>query len=57
MVDIRSADWSEEVTPFWGAVLEQALTLEGVMGLLKAGWTTIKGEAAGGTGIHSESVG
>ena len=40
--DIRVADWSEEVAPFWGAVIRSALTAEGVAGLLKAGWATIK---------------
>ncbi len=42
LVDIRSTDWSEEVAPFWGAVIRSALTGRGVAGLLKAGWTTIK---------------
>ena len=42
-VDVRSADWSEEVAPFWGEVIKSAFTTEGVAGLLKAGWTTIKG--------------
>lgn len=41
--DIRTGDWSEEVAPFWGAVIGTALTPEGISGLLKAGWTTIKG--------------
>lgn len=40
--EIRSADWSEEVSPFWGEVIKSALTAEGIGGLLKAGWTTIK---------------
>jgi hypothetical protein len=41
--DIKTADWSEEVAPFWGAVIQSALTGQGLSGLLKAGWTTIKG--------------
>lgn len=41
--DIKTADWSEEVAPFWGAVIQTALTTQGVAGLMKAGWTTIKG--------------
>lgn len=41
--DIKYADWSEEVSPFWGAVIQMALTSGGIMGLLQAGWTTIKG--------------
>ncbi|GIL89554.1 hypothetical protein Vretimale_1889 [Volvox reticuliferus] len=43
LVDIQTRDWSEEVSPFWGAVIATALTSEGVVGLLRAGWTTIKG--------------
>jgi tocopherol O-methyltransferase len=31
------------VAPFWGAVIQSALTFEGVVGLLSAGWGTIKG--------------
>lgn len=40
--DISTADWSEEVAPFWGAVIQSALTGNGLRGLLSAGWTTIK---------------
>jgi tocopherol O-methyltransferase len=42
MVDIVTRDWSEEVAPFGGAVIQTALTGQGISGLLKAGWTTIK---------------
>lgn len=41
--EIRSADWSEAVAPFWRAVIRRALTPRGVAGLLGAGWQTIKG--------------
>jgi tocopherol O-methyltransferase len=41
--NIKTADWSEEVAPFWGEVIKTAVTVEGVSGLLKSGWTTIKG--------------
>ena len=40
--DVRIDDWSEAVSPFWGAVIRSALSTEGVMGLMKAGWTTVK---------------
>ena len=40
--DVRTADWSEEVAPFWGAVIRSALSAQGFAGLFKAGWTTIK---------------
>ncbi|KAG2454116.1 hypothetical protein HYH02_001154 [Chlamydomonas schloesseri] len=43
LTDIQTRDWSEEVSPFWGAVIATALTSEGLAGLAKAGWTTIKG--------------
>lgn len=42
MTDVRTADWSEEVAPFWKAVIQTALSGAGFAGLLRAGWTTIK---------------
>lgn len=41
--DIKIADWSDEVSPFWGEVIKSALSVQGVFGLIKAGWTTLKG--------------
>ena len=41
--DIRTDDWSDLVAPFWGRVIQSAFTSRGFAGLLKAGWTTIKG--------------
>jgi tocopherol O-methyltransferase len=41
--DVRTADWSEQVAPFWGEVIKSALTFRGVLGLLRSGWTTIRG--------------
>ncbi|KAG1672370.1 hypothetical protein FOA52_010988 [Chlamydomonas sp. UWO 241] len=43
LTGIKTADWSEEVAPFWGAVIQTALSGAGLLGLLKAGWGTIKG--------------
>ena len=40
--DIKTADWSDEVAPFWDAVIRSALTGKGLAGLLRAGWTTLK---------------
>lgn len=40
---MRTADWSKEVTPFWRAVIDTALTFQGFVGLLKSGLGTIKG--------------
>ena len=42
MQNIKTADWSEEVAPFWGAVIKSAVSADGIKGLFKAGWTTIK---------------
>ncbi|CAA7406489.1 unnamed protein product [Spirodela intermedia] len=41
--DIKSADWSENVAPFWPAVIQSALTLQGFVSLLRSGWKTIRG--------------
>lgn len=42
LTDIKMEDWSNEVAPFWGAVIQSALTPQGLGGLMQAGWTTIK---------------
>ncbi|KAK9714258.1 hypothetical protein RND81_06G082200 [Saponaria officinalis] len=44
--DIKSADWSEYVAPFWPAVIRSALTWKGLTSLLRSGWKTIKGAMA-----------
>ncbi|XP_072956285.1 probable tocopherol O-methyltransferase, chloroplastic isoform X1 [Typha angustifolia] len=41
--DIRTTDWSENVAPFWPAVIRSALTWTGFTSLLRSGWKTIKG--------------
>jgi tocopherol O-methyltransferase len=41
--DITTADWSAEVAPFWGEVIKTALSVRGVVGLVRAGWGTIRG--------------
>lgn len=43
MEDVRVADWSDEVRPFWRAVIAKALTPRGMLGLLRAGPATIRG--------------
>ncbi|CAA6669521.1 unnamed protein product [Spirodela intermedia] len=40
---IKSADWSANVAPFWPAVIQSALTLQGFVSLLRSGWKTIRG--------------
>ena len=41
--NIRVADWSQAVAPFWNVVIDSAFTPKAVFGLLRAGWKTIQG--------------
>ncbi|MEH2071051.1 MAG: methyltransferase domain-containing protein [Nostoc sp.] len=41
--NIRTADWSQAVAPFWNVVIDSAFTPQALWGLLNAGWTTIQG--------------
>ncbi|XP_034710060.1 probable tocopherol O-methyltransferase, chloroplastic [Vitis riparia] len=41
--DIKAADWSDYVAPFWPAVIRSALTFKGFISLLRSGWKTIRG--------------
>ncbi|ESQ28865.1 hypothetical protein EUTSA_v10018768mg [Eutrema salsugineum] len=41
--DIKCADWSENVAPFWPAVIQTALTWKGLVSLLRSGMKSIKG--------------
>jgi tocopherol O-methyltransferase len=41
--NIRTADWSPAVAPFWNVVIDSAITPQAILGLLQAGWTTIQG--------------
>ncbi len=40
--DLRSADWSTAVAPFWNVVIDSAFTPAAFWGLLTSGWTTIQ---------------
>lgn len=40
---VETADWTNAVAPFWGAVMRSAFRWRSVKGLLKAGWPTLKG--------------
>jgi len=40
--NIRTADWSKAVAPFWDVVIDSALNPASVWGLLSAGWPTIQ---------------
>lgn len=41
--NVKSADWSPAVTPFWGAVIKSAFSVRSLIGLFRSGWGTIKG--------------
>ncbi len=40
---VKTADWTNAVAPFWGAVMRSAFRWRSVKGLLQAGWPTLKG--------------
>ncbi|NJL88430.1 MAG: methyltransferase domain-containing protein [Coleofasciculaceae cyanobacterium SM2_1_6] len=40
---IRTADWSSSVAPFWDAVIASAFSWEALTGLLQSNWETIEG--------------
>ncbi|MEO1209002.1 MAG: methyltransferase domain-containing protein [Cyanobacteria bacterium J06638_20] len=44
--NIRTADWSTAVAPFWDEVIDSAITPAAILGLLRSGWTTIRGAFA-----------
>lgn len=45
-VDVRREDWSYIIAPFWKAVIKSSLNLRSVVGLLKSGFSTIRGAYA-----------
>ncbi|AFY41827.1 methyltransferase domain-containing protein [Nostoc sp. PCC 7107] len=44
--NIRTADWSVAVAPFWNIVIDSAVTPGAIFGLLRSGWSTIQGALA-----------
>lgn len=40
--NIRTADWSKAVAPFWDVVIDSAFNLQAIVGLLLSGWGTIE---------------
>jgi tocopherol O-methyltransferase len=40
--NIRTADWSQAVAPFWNVVIDSAFTPAAIFGLLRSGWGTIQ---------------
>ncbi|GJP83879.1 hypothetical protein CLOP_g13980 [Closterium sp. NIES-67] len=43
---VRVADWTDNISLFWPAVMRSALTPKGIWGLLSSGWKTLKGAVA-----------
>lgn len=39
---LRTADWSAAVAPFWNIVIDSVFSPEAIFGLLRSGWTTIQ---------------
>ena len=44
--DIKTDDWSYIIAPFWKAVIRSSLNLKSVAGLLRSGFSTIRGAYA-----------
>ncbi|HEY9622150.1 MAG TPA: methyltransferase domain-containing protein [Crinalium sp.] len=40
--NIRTADWSTAVAPFWDVVIDSAFNPMAIVGLVRSGWTTIQ---------------
>jgi tocopherol O-methyltransferase len=40
---VRSADWSERVAPFWDEVIASARDWRWIWALLRSGWVTVRG--------------
>lgn len=44
--NIRREDWSYIIAPFWKAVIKSSLNLKSLVGLMKSGFSTIRGAYA-----------
>lgn len=42
LINLRTADWSTAVAPFWDTVIDSTLEPGAIVGLLFSGWTTIQ---------------
>lgn len=40
--NLRTEDWSAAVAPFWDVVIDSAFTPAALVGLVQAGWTTVR---------------
>merc|ERR1712176_900973 len=45
-VDIKREDWSYIIAPFWKAVIRSSLNVKSLVGLIKSGFSTIRGAYA-----------
>lgn len=43
---LRSDDWSMAVAPFWNEVIDSAIDLNAIIGLLRSGWKTVEAALA-----------
>lgn len=46
LADLKIADWSEWVAPFWQDVVKSALSPQVLWGIVSAGWKTVEGAMA-----------
>lgn len=44
--DIKREDWSYVIAPFWKAVIKSSLNPRSIFGLLKSGFSTLRGAYA-----------
>ena len=44
--NIRTADWSTAVAPFWNQVISSAIDLHAIINLIKSGWKTVEAALA-----------
>lgn len=44
--DLRTADWSEAVAPFWQDVVQSMISPQALWGLMTTGWKTVEGAMA-----------
>ena len=44
--DVRREDWSYIIAPFWKAVIKSSLNLRNMIGVLKSGFSTLRGAYA-----------
>jgi len=45
-IDVRREDWSYIIAPFWKAVIKSSLNLRSIFGVLKSGFSTLRGAYA-----------